>query len=227
MPYFIALLALDVAAVQASPDSRLVLWHTLRAGMSGEETVAAIQAIDGVKKASLNNSKSETKISITYVYSGIEVGVLTYKIDAGFEGNRLVSVHLTSDACLSLSFEKLKGLRDLLGQKYGPYRTQKEVTEDGQLIAGRDTYAKTPTRVIVRLVPGELPQYVHGGTGLAGSLAKLSNIATDQAIASCPNDQGRRATIEITYADNEAAAKAEADESAVRKAKQASDKAKL
>lgn len=229
MLYFIALAAaVEAVAAQPVDDGRLILWQSLREGMTADETATALRTVEGVKNVTVKTSKKGPSLSINYTGSGIEVAGLTYKVSTDFNTQGLSSVHLLSDACLGLAMEKYKGLRVLLADKYGEAKTQREVTPDRQLVAVRDTFTGTPTRVVIRLEPGEIPQRVYaGGSKFAASLAQISNLATDQAIAACPNDAGQRASIEIAYLDNADAAAIAAQEAASKSAEQEADKSKL
>lgn len=218
-----------MAAAQASGGNESVLlWQALREGMTADEAAASLRVIDGVKSVSVKDSRKGQTLSIKYVDNGIDVDGLRYKIEPNFVGNRLQSVGLGSEACAGLAAEKYKSLRGLLTQKYGPSRTQSEVTEDRQLVAVRDTFDATATRVLLRIEPGSLPQHVYGASGKVGRLIEsMANSSVDSAIEQCPNDRGQKASITMTYLNNARAAAEDAGAAAERAAQQERDKDKL
>lgn len=219
--------ALQTVAVDEASSTRVPLWQTLREGMTVDETAAVLRGIEGIKTVTVKQSRKRPSLSIKYESAGIEVAGLPYTITPLFKDSYLESVSLESKACLSLATEKYKVLREVLSQKYGKNLSSREVTEERELIAVRDTYSAMPTRVMLRLEPGDVPKYIHGATGLAGALAAIANASTDADIEACPLDRGQRATIRVAYLNNANAAAIDAAATAEEVAKRRRDKAKL
>jgi len=220
-------LAIQAASQGEAASERVPLWQTLQEGMTAEEAAIALRGVEGVKTVTVKPSRKGATLSISYTAGGIEVAGLPYRILPDFKASRLTGVRLQSEACLSLATEKYKTLRDLLAQKYGDGRTQREVTEDRQLIAIRDTFSTTPTRVLLRLEPGSIPQHIYGATGFAGALAAIANSSADADVEACPNDRGQKANIEVTYLNNANSAAIDAGAAAEEAAKRERDKNKL
>ena len=215
------------AAVTWESEQGVLLWQTLRAGMTADQTAAALRLIEGVKSVTLKPSRKGPNLSISYGPNGVQVGGLPYKVVLEFKNDRLVSVGLQSEACLSLATAKFHELGDLLSQKYGEGRTAREVTEDRQYVATRNTFATTPTRVVLRVEPGDIPRHVYGGRGIAGALASIGNSMADAEIAACPSDAGQRASIAVTYLDNASSTAKDATDAAESAAHRERDKSKL
>ncbi len=220
--------AIQVASPGTATNQGVILWQALWEGMTVDEAAASLRVVDGVKSVTVKSSRKGQTLSIKYNANGIDVAGLAYKIVPTFTGDRLESVSLESDACAGLATEKYKSVRDLLAQKYGQSRTQREVTEDRELIAIRDTFASTTTRVLLRIEPGSLPQRVYGASGKVGRLIEsMANSSVESAIEECPNDRGQKASIGITYLNNANAAAIETKAAVEKAARQERDKDRL
>jgi hypothetical protein len=221
-------LAVQASASATVTNQGVILWQALREGMTADEAAASLRAVDGIKSVAVKSSRKGQTLSIKYFANGIEVAGLPYRIVPAFTGNRLSSVRLESEACAGLATEKYKSLRDLLAQKYGQSQTQREVTEDRELIAIRDTFSLTATRVLLRIEPGSVPQRIYGTSGKVGRMMQsVANSVTDAAIEECPNDRGQKAVIEVTYLNNANAAAMDAQAAAEEAAQRERDKDKL
>lgn len=225
----IAVLAIvmQAAIIEEASSTYVPLWQSLREGMTVDEAAMAIRSIEGIKAVTVKQSRKGPSLSIKYEATGIEVAGLPYQITPLFNGTRLESVRLETRACLTMATEKYKILQELLSQKYGSSRTLREVTEERQLVAFRDTYSTTPTRVMLRLEPGDVPEHIYGATGLAGALASISNASVDADIEACPLDRGQRATITVSYLNNANSTAIDAAAAAEEIAKRKRDKDKL
>ncbi|KPH62341.1 hypothetical protein [Novosphingobium sp. ST904] len=226
----VLLLVAAASGVISAPteDQRLVLWQTLREGMSVEEAASALRAVDGIGGVTVKKTSKGSRLNIGYVGDGIEVDGLQYKASLVFSSSGLTTVHLQTDACLSRATQKYESLRELLIQKYGNAMAQREVTEDRQLVAIRNTFDTTPTRVLLRLEPGTVPQHTYGASGKLMLLAQnIANNEVDSQIVKCPNDRGQRATLEVSYLSNTAAQAASSAAAAEASAQGERDKSKL
>ncbi len=202
MIIFLYLMAFQNETVSPPENRDVILWQTLREGMNANEVATILRDVDGVKNVRVKTSRRGDSVSISYTSNGIEVAGLPYRVFPNFEAGRLASIRLETEACLGLSTEKYKNIKELLAQKYGDGRSQRERSEENQLVAVRDVFSATPTRVLLRLEPGSVPQHIYGATGIAGALAAIANASADADIEACPNDRGQKATIQVTYSNN-------------------------
>lgn len=172
--------------------------------MSAEEVALKIRAIEGVKTATAKTSKKGVpSVTVSYTDTGLTLLDLKQTIQPEFENGLLQSVNLNSTACVKLAMQKVVDLRPLISSKYGPVRTQREVTADRRLIAIRDTYATTATRVVVRIEEGARPEFVPEGSGSVGKmLSSIANSSVQSEIDECPADGGIKGLIQITYMNN-------------------------
>lgn len=121
--------------VQSSVQSAPVeapLWQQLREGMTYEEAAAALRATDGVRSVRVKLKKQKpVALSISYVGSGVSVGPMVATITPVFEDDKLASVSLISDDCLSTGLAKNNTISDGLREKYGHYVSVKVVDDNG------------------------------------------------------------------------------------------------
>ncbi|HEX8301210.1 hypothetical protein [Sphingomonas sp.] len=146
LPFLICCIFVPAAAAQEAPaslqpaiDNRPMLWQDLRYGMTADEAAILLRALPGIRAAAVKPSKKKPpRIVMDYTKEGVTLLGLRNEIGLTFGSSGLEQVDLRSAACLALSMEKFKGLRDLISQKYGAARTQKEVNEARDLTGIRD-----------------------------------------------------------------------------------------
>lgn len=208
-----------------------MLWQDLRFGMTIDEAASALRTIEGIKSAQVRTSrKGKKSLKIAYTKSGFQIADLPSTISLGFDADRLQEVTINNEACLSLSVEKFKSLQSLLAEKYGEGKVQREVTEDQQFVGMRSTHANFPTRAMLRLEPIYPPVGTPApyGSGALGELASaLSHSMADAAIDACPNDQGVKGGLSITYLHNASTLEKEEQQRKQDELKRQQDKDKL
>jgi hypothetical protein len=189
------------------PSQGSLLWRDFRAGMTPEQFGDTLRKVDGIKTVQVTRKGAKPpKIKVDYVYNtGIEIGSLKARVGYAFDNNALTSINLVETDCWPAMAARLEKVGTALGEKYSKSETIKVVDKDDVAQDRQQAFFNDDTRVTVSLtpVPLELPVHQYGGTGLVGSMQKLTNSLADSAYQSalnaCPDRSGLRATILIHY----------------------------
>jgi len=155
-------------------------------------------------------------VEVRYADGGIPILGVRNTLTLTFGNNGLTRVMLTSKECLSAVVRKLPQYRSALSDRYGPGRTQREVTPAGEFVATRTTFSNRVTRVMLRAFSeNPLAQYQPSvsGSGALGGLADIFSAAgANAALRRCPSDNGQLGVVEIAYESERVVRAAEAEE---------------
>ena len=226
------IVAMQVTAVQpspkaAAPTEQPIIWRDLRRGITPEQFAENLRKADGVKSVEvIRRGKKPAKVNIDYTFrSGLPIGDLTVNVVPVFVDDRLDSVLLNETECFSAVEAKVKALFVALNDKYPQQQSVTVVDDDGVPTDKQQAFFNENTRVTVSVttIENPYPRHTYGGSGFIAAANNLVNSMADSnynsAIAACPVDKGRKATLQLEYVAQEDFRRKHAMENAEREAK--------
>ncbi|QGN55013.1 hypothetical protein [Novosphingobium sp. Gsoil 351] len=194
----------------------IVLWQGLSVGMTPEEALAAVSAVEGVKSAKVRGRpEAVDRLQINHTSQKIVIAAVPFELSPRFENNKLKEVWLTAaDQCSAKAvdvFQKLSmGLTTKYPQHIGPTQelTELEVAransrarESGKPDGAAFAFASETVAVgmVFRFDVAVPPPYPIGGGKLGASLWRLGRTMYDQRTAECDGTGDRRMGIALRY----------------------------
>lgn len=192
-------------------DEQPIIWRDFRMGMTPELVAEHLRKIEGIKSVDVTRrGKKPVRVKIGYsIGDSISIGNLDVAVNPSFLNDRLDSINLSDTKCYSAIEAKLEGLLAALAEKYPQQQGLNVVNADGVSVDKQRAFYNTETRVTVSILPIEnpYPQHLYGGTGFLAAANKFANSLADSnyqsAIAACPTDKGRKATLQLDYSSQE------------------------
>lgn len=211
------------ANVSPATGPAKVLWRGLAAGMTPQEAIPAVSAIEGVKRVKLTNERrpAETKrLSISYHSGHIPIGGLSFEIQPMFSEGRLEKVALYSqNLCSSEALTTYASLSEALRERYPEVLvgveplTERDVAEAN--LKALQSGEKSPVMfgfgseavaavLSFHFAAEQSPPYPGSGSRLMTAIWRLAETQYSQRQAECGGTGDRRMDVAVQYMQREA-----------------------
>ena len=206
-----------VAATAQEPAPRpIALWQGLSVGMTPEEALAAVSAVEGVKNAKVRGRpEAVDRLQIHHASQKIVIAAVPFELSPRFANNKLKEVWLTAgDQCGAKAtevFQKLSmGLSSKYPQRIGPMqelseldinRANSRARESGKPDGAAFAFASEAVAVglVLQFEVAVPPPYPVGSGKLGASLWRLARSMYDQRAAECDGTGDRRMGVALRY----------------------------